>query len=322
MVYEFWKSKLNDKNKKLYEHLLLEFKNEKQKVVCNNYSMENVLKTYEALYNDHAELFYLSHEAVVNATISVINTTSVIEVKFIYSSNEIEYFKKTIGEIVGKLRPVLANKSDLVKEKLICDYIIENTNYAIDDKYNQNAGNVLVKHVGQCSGISKACKLLFDFFGLKSFIVCGKLGNSTDDNHAWNMIILNDKYYHLDVTQMLSLNSSKKKPFIYMYNNYSDEQMEIDHTWDRSIIPSSNKNNEVSNVVKISSMMELWKLLRKQNLNNNVSINFICDIDGISNEKLLNKIMFTTKMFLYTRLITRKISVNIMSSRVLLDITK
>jgi hypothetical protein len=70
-----------------------------------------------------------------------------------------------------------------------------------------------------------------DFLGVKSLVAngtaltptsCGKEG----ENHAWNMVCIDDKWYHIDVTFDLTL---KCKQIRYDYYLISDEEIFKDH---------------------------------------------------------------------------------------------
>lgn len=89
----------------------------------------------------------------------------------------------------------------------------------------------LVKKIGVCEGISTAFKQFMDFYGIKNRLVIGGLERSSE-NHCWNMICINEKYYHVDVTYGLSGDGIYVGKFMK-----DDTSMSETHTWNMSRYP-------------------------------------------------------------------------------------
>ena len=87
-------------------------------------------------------------------------------------------------------------KNDIKK---IHDYIIKNTTY--DDEYEQSneitesnkATGALIHKKALCSGYSDAFALFMDKINIPNFEV-------TSEEHEWNAIYFNNKWYHVDTT--------------------------------------------------------------------------------------------------------------------------
>ena len=122
-----------------------------------------------------------------------------IEIKHTYSKEEIQKLNTRVDELIAE------NITDTmtIKEKIktIHDYIINHTEYDtlktkdINDKtYNSNTSyGVLFQGYGICSGYSDAMKLFLDRFNVVNY----KISN---DQHIWNLVLLDGKWYHLDLT--------------------------------------------------------------------------------------------------------------------------
>jgi len=82
---------------------------------------------------------------------------------------------------------------------------------------------------GVCDGISQAAQFLLKIGKIKSCVVFGEATNSLTSNffpHAWNVIEVDARWYHLDVTFDLSLSN---KSIRYDYYNLSNDQILKDH---------------------------------------------------------------------------------------------
>lgn len=94
------------------------------------------------------------------------------------------------------------NNTDTPKEKIrkIHDYIINNTTYDKDrsDKKiinykSDNAYGALIEGYGLCGGYTDAMMLFLEKFNIPNIKIA-------TENHIWNYVKIDDKWYHLDLT--------------------------------------------------------------------------------------------------------------------------
>ena len=111
-------------------------------------------------------------------------------------------YNKLNSVITNIVNKVNSNMSPLEKALFLHDYIVKNTAYDYENLMkgsvplmSHSAYNVLVNNVGVCDGYSNAYKLLLDRLNINSIIV-----TSDSMNHAWNMIKINNNWYHADLT--------------------------------------------------------------------------------------------------------------------------
>ena len=91
--------------------------------------------------------------------------------------------------------------NDEERIKAIHDYIIDNTKYDTlkninikDTTYKSNtAYGVLFEGYGICSGYSDAMAIFLTKLGYTNY----KISN---ENHIWNLVLLDDTWYHIDLT--------------------------------------------------------------------------------------------------------------------------
>lgn len=116
------------------------------------------------------------------------------------------YTQDEINEINNKVDKILnenVNNNMPPKEKIraIHDYIIDHTEYdklkyenKNDDTYKSNtAYGVLIEGYGTCNGYADAMEIFLD----KINIINYKISN---EEHIWNLVYLDGKWYHLDLT--------------------------------------------------------------------------------------------------------------------------
>lgn len=137
--------------------------------------------------------------------------------------------------------------SDYEKVKAAHDYIVKNCTYnkeavdndsLVDDDFT--VYGTLVKGISVCEGYAKSFKMLMDIAEIDCIIVTGKVGED-EVLHAWNMVKLNDTWYHVDVT--FDDPYPETKEIVYLYFNISDDIIAKDHTWNRNTTPQANDNS-------------------------------------------------------------------------------
>lgn len=163
----------------------------------NKNSTKEMKKAVEALYFDHpyywnglkARAFTLKNKK------QKLNVSIPMEY---YEKNSLSIAKDYIKNMD------LEGKSDFEKIKIIHDLLVNETAY--DEKFNKisyTATGVFKNGLGVCDGYSKAFKFLCDCYNIPCVRITGNAKNSVSDSlggHAWNYVLLNNKWYAIDVT--------------------------------------------------------------------------------------------------------------------------
>lgn len=146
----------------------------------------------------------------------------------LHTENEvIQYFVNTY------IKP---DMTDYEKELMIIRYLVEMVHY--DERLfdgtmpdvSYDSYGALVNGASVCAGYAKAFNKLAAACGLTSEYVSG-YGN--DGRHAWNRVLLDGEWYHVDVTWEDPLGDNNYG-FDNLRNNYinlTDEQLGKDHSW-------------------------------------------------------------------------------------------
>ncbi len=136
------------------------------------------------------------------------------------------------------------------KVKAIHDYVVKHVSY--DTSYQAyTAYEALANRSAVCQGYTLLTYQLMRQAGIQTRFVTGK-GNG--QAHAWNLVKIEGKWYHLDTTFDDPV-PDKAGRVTYSYYNMTDEQMSKDHEWDRSKYPEATTNyyDELINKIKAGS---------------------------------------------------------------------
>lgn len=213
--------------------------------------------------------------------------TMTITLKYRYTKNSFATKRKQSTEALKTARHIVAelidsSMTDYSKEKILHDYIINNTCYdynnyikgTLPDESFEEYG-CLVSGKAVCEGYSEAMKLLCDLSGIECLIVTGKSLGSVEDNHAWNIVKIDGSYYHVDVTNDDPVSRDGADILAYYYFNHPDSQMAKVLKWDKSLYPrcNSNVNNYYyKNNLVVDSERSFEDLVRKAQKNGSTSM--------------------------------------------------
>ncbi|MBQ6494828.1 MAG: hypothetical protein IJI49_02370 [Bacilli bacterium] len=156
--------------------------------ISNNDSTLSILNNFVHPYNTYNSIKFSFNDEIIKITIT-----------HTYTENEIKEINNKVDTIIKE--NITNNMTIKEKIKIVHDYIINNTDYDTlkteninDTTYKSNtAYGVLLEGFGICSGYSDAMKIFLDRFNIVNY----KINN---DEHIWNLVQLNSKWYHLDLT--------------------------------------------------------------------------------------------------------------------------
>lgn len=183
-----------------------------------------------AVYRDHPEYFWLEN----NWNWQYMgDTKNVISIRPEYNDlakdlNESKIrFEEATEKILSGARD-LEGKGVFYQEKYVHDKICEICTYDLKAKYDQSSYGCIVEGKSVCNGYARAFQYLMNELGVSTYYVCGdvfpnKETNSEGGAHAWNIIILDDKSYAVDVTWD---DLDNKSVMTYEYFNVTDKKMD------------------------------------------------------------------------------------------------
>lgn len=152
--------------------------------------------------------------------------------------------EKSVKDIV-ECEKVKTLKSDFEKVQWVYDYIKKTCSYVryagsrAPSTFN-NAWSALNEEQTLCHGYTLLAKAFFNEIGIENQVLGGKVFEKGSEKnfsekysyfyyemHAWNLVKVDGKWYHFDVT--FGDNSSEKEPYFYMLKG-SDSFKDI-RTW-------------------------------------------------------------------------------------------
>ena len=200
-----------------------------------NLSSDEIFDIRNEVLEDNPEFFYLDYSD------SRYWSNGKLEFNYIDTEENIKAKKEQIevkaDAIISKI--IKPGMSEAKKELAIHDYIVANTRYDVENfendnipKSSHNIDGVLLNGTAVCEGYAKTFKFLLERVGIESIIVVGP-----EINHAWNIVKIDDEYYHVDVTWDDPMPDVEGRT-LHTFFNVPDRRMEMGkHVWDKTKYP-------------------------------------------------------------------------------------
>lgn len=239
---------------KNYQHLLNAYY-----TILNSGAASFILKCddkYKDCLNDVNELannkLALSN---INSFVHPYNTFASLETEYdsfgkIKLNISKAYNRDQIKVVEGKVKNIIAQVTNPAQThqqniRAIHDYIVNNTTY---DKEKSNTGQSphessiaygpLIQGYALCGGYTDAMAIFLDYYNIKNYKVIS-------ENHIWNALVIDGKWYHLDLTWDDPVMSDGSNMLQHKFFLIDDKQLaavqEDQHFYDKDVFSEVSK---------------------------------------------------------------------------------
>ena len=218
VIYPYYQM-LNDTGKALYRQIYANAQDlRKSFAPVETISPAQLRNAFMAVCNDHPELFWVNtaygYQYAPDGSIAEIDlsfnitATQMDTAKAAFEAGAKEILDQTYGKY-----------TDYDKEAAVHDAILDSVVYDKNAPVNQSAYSALVNGRTVCAGYARAFQYIMQQLGIPCYYVEGHAG----ENHAWNIVKLDDGYYNVDTTW------DDTNPNTYDYFNCSDADYSKNH---------------------------------------------------------------------------------------------
>lgn len=304
-TYNF--NKLNDNQKKMYSAVAFQVKDLENIVNIDNYSSGNIDFISEdakavmtAFFADHPEVFYLNLTYNLSLSKSIIYDRIQIELSYsVENKQDLESKLKKVEEVMNSYIDNLGQKSDFEKELIIHDSIARDAKYyneiteisKVPEVYHTIYGTFIEKQA-VCDGFAKSMQILLDRLDIENIFITGKINETP---HAWNMIKLDNEWYHLDLTsdKFVKETDGSTKTVVHTYFNVIDSFILKSHFIDNIELNPTATSMDNNYYIKTNSYIDtiqnfdyrIKEIIQSQSNNN--SLEFATDMSDVPT-KLIN----------------------------------
>lgn len=195
-----------------------------------------------ALLQEHPLFFYVdtSRLEVMQA-----GSRSRVGFSYLYASKEVRQLKEELEERAKLILRNILREGMTEYEKVLAvhEYLKQAIRYdhsALAVSYFTEARTVvgaLLRNSAVCSGIAKAAQYLLSMAGVDIMYISGEskvLGQ--EGPHGWNLVAIDGRFYHLDVTWDLQ-EVNRMFADSHMFLNLDDDSMFGEHSWELDDYP-------------------------------------------------------------------------------------
>lgn len=258
----YWSQLTSEKQKEIYNQIEYALKNRQASIEIKMSDTDKLKILFKSVMYDNPEIFYIDNYKYIEHKDGTITLIPVYNMTL----EDIEQAEKDLEDYAADvLSHIEVNMTDYEKEKIIYDYIAENTEYSVESNYNQSLYSVtLGKSV--CLGYTKMFQYLCKKVGIPCTVVTGV--NENGVGHAWNAVCIDNQWYMVDCTNSKGMLADNKREISYYYFNVTREQLLRSYGID-NIVPTPKcesieaeyfyKNDLYFNVADIDKYNELLK---------------------------------------------------------------
>lgn len=242
----------------------------------NNNIKDKIKKFHKDIYDSYPLIDLYEYEYLIYS--------DKIQFNYVRRINHNKYdiatkqLKKKINNFILSLN---LNQHEVELQKQIVSFILSNYEY---DKREPNVppdalsrtiqgvyfGNELV-----CSGYSKLAMYVLNNIGIETRYVVGTTTSGL--SHAWNIVKLQNEYYHMDLTFSDSSIQGKNETY-YQYINEKDIYMRNTHVWDESKYPKCVGNTYLNHTIYTLKKIDTSNVYTINDLTQPIIISSVDDV--------------------------------------------
>ena len=210
---------LDDKGKHVYRQIYANAKelNPDFRSVEKDIPFPSLMNVFEAVFNDHPELYWLNTEYSAGYR----DSGDCLELILSFNRTAKDIAGSSAEFNTGADRIGQAASGDAYsREKAVHDAICNDFSYSLSAEMNQSAYSGFANHSTVCAGYARAFQYVMTSLGIPCYYCRGTAG----EPHAWNIIKLDGDYYNVDVTW-----DDSDQTWQYEYLNLSDDEISKDH---------------------------------------------------------------------------------------------
>ena len=203
-------------------------------------AIDLVFDVYQQIYLDHPEFFYLNGSINVSYSKESLNGYLVaMTIKPGYwdsmtglAADELDSMIDQVEGRVASVAAEISGETDVPWRQLLLihDYLIRSIAYNTSlDQQTNHVYSALINGTTLCQGYAQSFQLIAQRLGFETHMI---LGDADGIGHAWNIVKLDGKYYHVDVTFDDPTPDGGSTGLIqHIHFLRSDRRMDDSHTW-------------------------------------------------------------------------------------------
>lgn len=237
----YYYNQLAEEEKRVYIKIDEAIKDKEKSVTFTGFEVYDlsgvITKILNAYFYDNPSCFYISNKYIIaNRDLIICEFTTINFEYAVDNAYEIDRMSEEMTNAIHQIirENINSGMTDFEKELALHDALLKKVVYYEYEDINtiplikHTAYGALVQNEAVCDGYAKAFSLLLEQVGIESTIISGKTGNIA---HAWNVVKLDNEWYHVDVTSD-TVEDNNKQYLMHKYFNITDKEIKQTHSID------------------------------------------------------------------------------------------
>ncbi|MFJ7738321.1 transglutaminase domain-containing protein [Lysinibacillus sp. NPDC097287] len=199
-------------------------------------SMDNFSDNALAAFDKAKQQAVYAGEHIESTSVSTDSVGNIkLKIKYLTNKAQEEIVQKKVDQVLANI--ITPSMTTFEKVKVVNDYIVSNAKYGESTKSSPHSAHALLME-GQavCQGYALLTYKMLNQIGVDVQYVVGFVNGN--EAHAWNLVKIDGKWYHLDTTWNDPL-PNRVGASSYDYFLVTDTQLKKDHTWVTSDYPAA-----------------------------------------------------------------------------------
>ncbi len=201
---------------------------------CSAALQTNLSNILQCIHHDHPELFWVNWWSGIRFIHRPVLQRTTVQTMNLLEPGMIAACKNALNSKVTELSVSFPKfRSPDLQYRFILGECIKEIDYKDTGSalWDHTIIGPLLSHTAVCEGISKLFLLYCQHFNLPCITISGSYNNAP---HAWNVIAINDKSYHIDVTA--ALQQGKILGQLLITYKTSNQLMRLGYKWNNCVL--------------------------------------------------------------------------------------
>lgn len=231
-----YRSNLSFEQREMYRQIVSEIQKGKHELIVtySSNTCPSIDRVLSAIHYDHPEIFWINWWSGTTCVHYPFRHALKISFQKLIDEKTVAACSKALQSKLELLKIQFPQASTITaKYNYVIDVCVEGISYEDTGSalWDHTVIGPLLTHTAVCEGFSKLFLLYCQYLSLPCMLIAGKVNK---ENHAWNMVVLDEQLKHVDITAEIQRKRTWGQLHHPVFFNTA-QQAKLGYSWDTSI---------------------------------------------------------------------------------------